>query len=71
MELVDQLSQYGVKLLDKVRGNEELDLLLNVGYDSQPHPEEKLARFKLALEYKEKRVGLIPQILLKTVNLSY
>jgi len=57
MILADQLSAYAVKLLDKVRGHNELDCVLGkTGKES----EEKyvlLARLYLAIKYEEKPVS--------------
>ena len=59
--LANRLSEYVVRLLDKVHGNSELNAILN-GTDNAaddgdtwrtPH---ELARLQLAIEYKEKRV---------------
>ncbi|CAL1532326.1 unnamed protein product, partial [Lymnaea stagnalis] len=54
-DLADQLSDYVVKLLDRIRTQKELELVLNK--TGKPHQEkfESLARFKLALNYKEKK----------------
>lgn len=54
--LADQLSDYAVKLLDKVRGHAELDCLLG---KTGKEVEEKyvvLARLYLAIQYEEKPV---------------
>ena len=46
-----------MKLLDKVRGHDELEILINkTGRDSDQETYERLARFKLALQYNEKKV---------------
>ena len=48
-----------VKLLDKVRGHDELEVILNkVGVDLEDVTEsfELLDRFKLAIEFNEKKV---------------
>ena len=46
-----------MKLLDKVRGHDELEILINkTGRDSDLETYERLARFKLALQYNEKKV---------------
>ena len=46
-----------MKLLDKVRGHDELEILINkTGRDSDVETYERLARFKLALQYNEKKV---------------
>ena len=58
LELADQLSAYVVKLLDKVRGHDELEIVINkTGRDSELETYERLSRFKLAIRYNEKKVG--------------
>ena len=57
LALADQLSQYVVKLLDKVRGHDELEILLNkTGRASEEESYELLDRLKLAIQYNEKKV---------------
>ena len=57
LELADQLSAYVVKLLDKVRGHDELEIVINkTGRDSEIETYERLSRFKLAIRYNEKKV---------------
>ena len=57
--MADQLSEYIVKLLDKVRGHDELEILLNKkGRDSDDETYELLSRLKLAIHYNEKKVSL-------------
>ncbi|KAK3787112.1 hypothetical protein RRG08_030275 [Elysia crispata] len=54
-DLADQLSDYVVKLLDRIRTQRELELVLN---KTGRHHQEKyanLARFKLAIQFKEKK----------------
>ena len=47
-----------VKLLDHVRGNDELDVILNEEEDcSGSDSHNKLARLKLAIRCNEKQVG--------------
>ena len=55
-ELANQLSEYVVKLLDRVRTQEELELVLNKTGKSQSEKYSTLARFNLALQYDEKKV---------------
>ena len=55
-ELANQLSEYVVKLLDRVRTQEELELVLNKTGKSQSEKYTTLARFNLALQYDEKKV---------------
>ena len=54
-ELRERLGQYVVKLLDCVRGNEELDVLLSTENGDEG---EQLGRLHLALRYNEKKVSL-------------
>ena len=57
--MADHLSEYIVKLLDKVRGHDELEILLNKkGRDSDDETYELLSRLKLAIHYNEKKVSL-------------
>lgn len=59
LALADQLSQYVVKLLDKVRGHDELEILLNkTGRASDEESYELLDRLKLAIQYNEKKVRM-------------
>ena len=56
--LAKKLSEYVVKLLDHVRGNDELDVILNEeveGHGQECHG--KLARLKLAIKCNEKQVS--------------
>jgi len=47
-----------VQLLDKVRGHDELEKLIDkTGQDSDKETYERLARLKLAIQYNEKKVG--------------
>ena len=67
LELADQLSAYVVKLLDKVRGHDELEIVINkTGRDSELETYERLSRFKLAIRYNEKKVsGFVVMVLHK------
>lgn len=58
LALADQLSEYVVRLLDKVRGHDELEKLLNKK-KREPDDEtyEQLSRLKLAIHYSEKKVS--------------
>ena len=48
-----------VKLLDKIRGHDELQVLLNkTGANSEQETYELLARLKLAIRYREKKVSV-------------
>lgn len=53
-KLAKQLSVFVARLLDNVRGEEELEIVLNK--TGLPHEEkyENLARFSLAIQYREK-----------------
>lgn len=56
----DKLSAFVVDVLDKVRGDEELDFILNKEEDDQSDHETEddrptLARLELAIDYKEKK----------------
>ncbi len=55
-ELAANLSDYVVKLLDKVQGNEELNVILNNSDGLEHTPNKTLARLQLAIDYKEKKV---------------
>lgn len=55
--LAGRLSDYTVKLLDKVHGNEELNAILNATDDSDNEVGGELARLQLAINYKEKKVS--------------
>ncbi len=58
--LAKKLSEYVVKLLDHVRGNDELDVILNEEVDGYgPDCHGKLARLKLAIKFNEKRVCIV------------
>ena len=50
------LADYMVKLLDKVQGNEELNVILN---EHQPDDDNSqiLARLQLAIDFKEKKAS--------------
>ena len=50
------MSEYTVKLLDRVRTQQELEIILNKAGKPRFNQYESLARFKLALFYKEKKV---------------
>ena len=56
--MAKNLSNYVVKLLDHVRGNDELDIILNEEGDVPDLQEHgKLSRLKLALKFNEKHVS--------------
>lgn len=54
-DLAEQLSDYTVKLLDRVRTQKELEMVLNKTGKANDEKYEGLARFQLALKYKEKK----------------
>ncbi|XP_059176496.1 short transient receptor potential channel 6-like [Physella acuta] len=70
-DLADQLSDYVVKLLDRIRTQKELELVLNK--TGKPHQEkfESLARFKLALKYDEKKFIAHPSCQQRIVRAWY
>lgn len=53
-ELAEKLSLYAVKLLNNVRGKEELEIVLNKSGKETEEKYEQLARLDLALKYREK-----------------
>ena len=57
--LADKLCEYVVKLLDQVRGNDELDVILNEkrGFMVYGDSPDRLARLHLAVKYNQKRVS--------------
>ncbi|XP_045191556.2 short transient receptor potential channel 7-like isoform X1 [Mercenaria mercenaria] len=72
LELADQLSVYVVKLLDKVRGHDELAILLDkTGRDSEVETYERLARLKLAIQYSEKKFVAHSSCQQKLVSIWY
>ncbi|XP_067652224.1 short transient receptor potential channel 7-like isoform X3 [Haliotis asinina] len=70
-QLADQLSEYVVKLLDRIRTQEELDLILNKTGDHTTEAYENMARFQLALDYKEKRFVAHPNCQQRLVHMWY
>lgn len=56
-QLADNLSDYVVKLLDRVRTHDELEMVLNKAGKGGTECFSRLARFKLALRYGEKKVN--------------
>ncbi|XP_052816254.1 short transient receptor potential channel 7-like isoform X3 [Mya arenaria] len=72
LALADQLSLYVVQLLDKVRGHDELEILINkTGRDSDQETYERLARLKLAIQYNEKKFVAHPSCQQKLVSIWY
>ena len=61
-KLAKQLSDYTLKLMDKVRDGVELDVVLNEAYGTPYSDLDKMARLKLAIRYQEKLVSISHQI---------
>ena len=59
LEIARVLTNYPVKLLDRVKGNEELDVLLNHTTGATGDGYEKLTRLRLAIHYNEKKVSYL------------
>lgn len=58
LALADQLSDYVVKLLDKVRGHDELEKLINKKRrDPRDESYDLLARLQMAIQCNEKKVS--------------
>lgn len=53
LQLADNLSEYAVKLLNYVRGRDELDIILNKTGKENEEKYETLARLDLAIKYRE------------------
>ncbi|KAJ8302754.1 hypothetical protein KUTeg_019150 [Tegillarca granosa] len=70
-ELADQLSEYVVRLLDRVRTQEELEIVLNKIGPPNVNKFTSLARFKLALQYSEKKFVAHPSCQQRLVNTWY
>ncbi|XP_052717525.1 short transient receptor potential channel 7-like isoform X3 [Crassostrea angulata] len=72
LALADQLSEYVVRLLDKVRGHDELEKLLNKK-KREPDDEtyEQLSRLKLAIHYSEKKFVAHASCQQKLVSIWY
>lgn len=58
MELADNLSSYVCKLLNNVRGRDELEIVLNKTGKETEEKYERLARLDLAIKYEEKPVSV-------------
>uniref|UniRef100_A0A8W8K9B7 Transient receptor ion channel domain-containing protein n=1 Tax=Magallana gigas TaxID=29159 RepID=A0A8W8K9B7_MAGGI len=70
-DLAEQLSEYTVKLLDRVRTQQELEIILNKAGKPRFNHFESLARFKLALFYKEKKFVAHPSCQQKLMKSWY
>lgn len=57
-QLADNLSLYAVKLINLVRGRDELEIILNKTGKENEEKYERLARIDFALKYQEKPVSL-------------
>ena len=57
IQLCEQLSLYAVKLLDNVRGRDELDIVLNKTGKENEEKYDRLARLDLAIKFQEKPVN--------------
>jgi hypothetical protein len=55
--LAEKLSEYTVKLMNNVRGKEELEVVLNKTGKENEEKYERLARLDLALKYQEMAVN--------------
>ncbi|XP_022343320.2 short transient receptor potential channel 7-like isoform X5 [Crassostrea virginica] len=72
LSLADQLSEYLVRLLDKVRGHDELEKLLNKKKrEADDETYEQLSRLKLAIHYSEKKFVAHPSCQQKLVSIWY
>ncbi|CAH1779725.1 unnamed protein product [Owenia fusiformis] len=71
LQLAAGLSDYVVKLLDKVRSHEELETILNETNGSTLGKREKLARLKLAIFYDEKKFTAHATCQQKLVSIWY
>ncbi|KAL3860514.1 hypothetical protein ACJMK2_010633 [Sinanodonta woodiana] len=61
LSLVNQLREYVVKLLDMVRGQDELRVIIDkAGRDSKDETYKRLDRLKLAIRYNEKKFVVHP-----------
>jgi hypothetical protein len=59
LQLAENLSNYSVKLLNNVRGRDELEIVLNKTGKENEEKYERLARLNLALKYEEKPVSIV------------
>ena len=56
MQLAENLSSYVCRLLNNVRGRDELEIVLNKTGKEVEEKYERLARLDLAIKYEEKPV---------------
>ncbi|XP_052674210.1 short transient receptor potential channel 7-like [Crassostrea angulata] len=72
LALADQLSDYVVKLLDKVRGHDELEKLINKKRrDPRDESYDLLARLQMAIQCNEKKFVAHPSCQQKLVSIWY
>ncbi|XP_062570970.1 short transient receptor potential channel 7-like [Saccostrea cucullata] len=72
LALADQLSDYVVRLLDKVRGHDELEKLINKKRrDPQDESYDLLARLQIAIQCNEKKFVAHPSCQQKLVSIWY
>jgi hypothetical protein len=71
LDLSTQVNEYVVKLLDRCRGNEELDVLLNKTGPPDLEMYEPLARLNLAIQYGQKRFVAHPNCQQKLMIMWY
>jgi hypothetical protein len=56
MQLAENLSLYAVKLINNVRGRDELEIILDKTGKESEEKYERLARIDLAIRFQEKPV---------------
>ncbi|XP_021357995.1 short transient receptor potential channel 3-like isoform X2 [Mizuhopecten yessoensis] len=71
LDLVNALSEYVVKLLDRVRTQEELEVVLNKTGRPKDNKYESLARFNLAIQYSQKKFVSHPSCQQRLVTTWY
>ena len=59
LHLADNLSGYVCKLLNNVRGHDELEIVLNKAGKESEEKYKRLARLDLAIKYEEKPVSVV------------
>ena len=57
-QLAENLSLYAVKLLNNVRGRDELEIILNKTGKESEDKYKRLARIDLAIQFEEKPVNI-------------
>ncbi|XP_033754245.1 short transient receptor potential channel 3-like [Pecten maximus] len=71
LDLVNDLSEYVVKLLDRVRTQAELEVVLNKTGRPKDNKYESLARFNLAIQYSQKKFVSHPSCQQRLVTTWY